>query len=580
MKLVKIVLLKILQKSFKYDKLINMNIKNVLAQAIKFEVEGVNLEDLIIESISADKGDYCLPCFSFAKVLRDNPNNIAKQAADSVVLGELVEKCEVVGGYVNFFLNKVYVAKNIIENFSKDNFKYNEGNNKVVCIDYCSVNLAKYMHIGHIKNSFLGESLARLFENAGYKVVRINYIGDYGTPYGKIIAGMKLWGTEEDIEKRGIDALQEYYVKFNALESEDENYKQVARDIFKKIEEKDSEIYPLYEKVIKIAIKEAERLLDILGIKFDSWKGEASYANELDNVVKYLDSKNLLSVSEGATVVDLSEYDMPPCLIKRSDGASLYATRDLAAAIDRYNTYNFDKCLYLTAVEQKLHFAQFFKVLELSGAKFSSGLEHIAYGRFSLPDGKISSRRGKQAILVDLLEYVLNKANDVIKDRKFEIEKPQDVANKVAKSVLAFNALNIERHKDAIFDIERAFNFDGETAPYMQYTYTRLESILRKYTETDAVADYSCLNLEAFEIIKSINTFGLVVKSALEKRDPSLILKRIMDMCKMFNKFYTTSKVLDGNDSTTKAKISLVKALRDTLSCGFNLICIETLKEM
>lgn len=556
-----------------------MNIKKILSDCIGYKIPDVNYENLIIESISADKGDYSLPCFSFARILHTSPIEIANKICESVS-GEIVEKCEVAGGYVNFFLNKDYVSKNIIENFSSENLKYNEGNNKVVCIDYCSVNLAKYMHIGHIKNSFLGESLARLFENAGYKVVRINYVGDYGTPYGKIIAGMQLWGNEKDIELRGIDALQEYYVKFNALENEDEKYKQVARDIFKKIEEKDDEIYPLYKNVIQIAIKESERLLDILGIKFDSWKGEASYAEELDKVVEFLDSKNLLTQSEGATVVDLSNFDMPPCLIKRSDGASLYATRDLAAALDRFNTYKFDKSLYLTAVEQKLHFAQFFKVLELAGVEFSGGLEHIAYGRFSLPDGKISSRRGKQAILVDLLEYVLNKANEVIVGRTFNIEKPEDVAQKVAKSVLAFNALNIERHKDAIFDIERAFSFDGETSPYMQYTYTRLESILRKYTETNAEADYSCYNQEAFELVKNINDFDSIIKNGLEKRDPSLILKRLIEMCKTFNKFYTISKVLDGNDNTTKAKINLIKTLRDTLKFGFNLICIETLQEM
>lgn len=557
-----------------------MDIKELIADCISAEVENVNFKDLIIESISADKGDYSLPCFALAKELKQNPNLIATNICESVNCGGIVEKCEVVGGYVNFFLNKEKVSKSIIENFSGENFKYNEGNNKTVCIDYCSVNLAKYMHIGHIKNSFLGESLARLFENAGYKVVRINYVGDYGTPYGKIIAGMNMWGNEKEIEERGIDALQDYYVKFNAAETENPELSQIARDIFKKIEEKDVEIYPIYQKVLNIAIKEAERLLDILGIKFDSWKGEASYADELDNVVDFLASKNLLKISEGATVVDLSDFDMPPCLVKRSDGASLYATRDLAAAIDRYNTYKFDKCLYLTAVEQKLHFAQFFKVLELAETPFAKGLEHIAYGRFSLPEGKISSRRGKQAILVDLLEYVLNKANDVIKDRTFNIEKPENVAHKVAKAVLAFNALNIERHKDAIFDIEKAFSFEGETAPYMQYTYTRLESILRKYEETEVEADYSCLNQEAFEILKAINDFGSVIKNSLDKRDPSLILKRMMELCKLFNKFYTTTKVLDGNKNTTKAKIELVKVLRDTLKVGFNLICIDTLQEM
>lgn len=559
-----------------------MNIKEQIVKNINFNFKelNINVEDLIIESISADKGDYSLPCFAFAKMLKNNPMIIANQIKESVLVGGLIEKVEVVAGYVNFFLNKEAVAKSIIENFSKDNFKYNEGEQKVVCIDYCSVNLAKYMHIGHIKNSFLGESLARLFENAGYKVVRINYIGDYGTPYGKIIAGLNLYGSEEDVEKRGIDALQEYYVKFNAAEAEDENLQQLARDISKKIEDRDKIIYPIYEKVIEIARKEAERLLDMLGIYFDSWKGEASYAEDINKVVDFLQEKGLLSVSQGATIVDLSDYDMPPCLIRRSDGASIYASRDIAAAIDRYENYKFDKCLYLTAVEQKLHFAQFFKVLQLADVPFSSGLEHIAYGRFSLPDGKISSRRGKQAILVDLLDYVLSKANDVIKDRSFTIENPNDVANKVAKSILAFNALNIERHKDAIFDIERAFSFEGETAPYMQYTYTRLESILRKFEETNAEADYSCLNQEAFEIVKAINNFKSVIKSSLDKRDPSLILKRVMELCKMFNKFYTTSKVLDGNESTTKAKINLVKMLKDTLSVGFKLICIETLKEM
>ena len=559
-----------------------MNIKEQIVKSIGFNFAelNVNVEELIIESISEDKGDYSLPCFSFAKVLRDNPMNIANKIKDSVCIGGIIEKCEVVAGYLNFFLNKEFVSKEIVENFSSENFKYNEGQQKVVCIDYCSVNLAKYMHIGHIKNSFLGESLARLFENAGYKVVRINYIGDYGTPYGKIIAGINLFGSEEDIQNRGIDALQEYYVKFNAAEAEDEKLQQLARDVSKKIEDKDEEIYPIYQKVIDIARKEAERLLDILDIHFDSWKGEASYAPDLEKVVDILNEKGLISISQGATIVDLSDFDMPPCLIKRSDGASIYASRDIAAAIDRYETYKFDKCLYLTAVEQKLHFAQFFKVLELAKMPFSGGLEHIAYGRFSLPEGKISSRRGKQAILVDLLEYVLNKANTVIQDRTFSIENPSDVAQKVAKAVLAFNALNIERHKDAIFDIERAFSFDGETAPYMQYTFTRLESILRKYEDVDVVADYSCLNQEAFDILKSINNFNGVIKYALEKRDPSLILKRVMELCKMFNKFYTTSKVLDGNDKTTKAKINLVKALKDTLAVGFNLLCIDTLREM
>lgn len=558
-----------------------MNLKQEIYQVLK-QLSYENLDELVIDSIDASKGDYCLPCFSLAKILRKSPVMIADEIANSLdINNSAIEKVESVAGYVNFFLNKAKISENVLNNY---NIKQYENNQKVVCIDYCSVNLAKYMHIGHLKNTFLGESLARLFENFGYKVVRINYIGDYGTPYGKIIAGLQMWGNDEDVASRGIDALQEYYVKFCAAEADDENLQQLARDISKKIEDKDPEIYPIYQRVIEIAKKEAERLLNILGISFDSWKGEASYAQEINNVVEMLQSKGLISISEGATVVDLSKFDMPPCLIRRSDGASIYASRDIAAAIDRYNDYKYDIMLYLTAVEQKLHFAQFFKVLELAGMPFSSGLEHISYGRFSLPSGKISSRRGKQAVLVDLIDYVLDKAKDVIANRTFSIEKPEDVAMKVAKGVLAFNALNIDRNKDAIFDIERAFSFEGETAPYMQYTYTRIMSILRKAQalELDNVeCDYSALDqVQAFELVKMCCTLDNTLNLALTKRDPSIVLKYCMEMCKTANKYYTVCKILDNNLPQVKAKLQLLNLVKNVLSHAFKLICIETIDEM
>lgn len=541
-----------------------------------------NLNELVIESVDDSKGDYCLPCFSLAKTLHKSPILIADEIANSLDINNSnIVKIESVAGYVNFFLNKTIISKNVLNNFEIE--KYNK-NNKVVCIDYCSINLAKYMHIGHLKNCFLGESLARLFENFGYKVVRINYVGDYGTPYGKIIAGIKMWGSKEDIEKRGIDALQEYYVKFCMAEADDKDLQQLARDIFKKIEDKDEEIYPIYKKVIEVSKKEAERLLNILGIKFDSWKGESSYANELDNVVNFLDKKGLLSVSEGATIVDLSKFDMPPFIVKRSDGASLYATRDVAAVIDRYNEYHFDKMLYLTAVEQKLYFAQLFKVMELANMKFSGNLEHISYGRFSLPNGKISSRRGKQAVLVDLIDYVLNKAKEVISNRTFTIENPEDVAMKVAKGVLSFNSLNVDRNKDVVFDIERSFSFDGETAPYMQYTYTRIMSILRKAESLNlnkVEADYSCMEqTNAFELIKLCCRLNNTLIMALEKRDPSILLKHCIEICKNTNKYYTACKILDGNLSQIKAKLELLNLIKKVLKHSFNCICIETVEEM
>lgn len=557
-----------------------MNIKNTIASAINYKLDGINLEDLIIESVSADKGDYCLPCFSFAKILKTNPMVIANEIATSVQLGGIVEKCEVVAGYVNFFLNKAEVSKAILTDFSTNNLKSSEGCGKVVCIDYGSPNLAKYLHIGHLKTLIVGESLARLYEQFGYTVKRLNFIGDYGTPFGKIIGGMQKWGSIEDVKTRGNDALQEYYVKFNAAEAEDETLTQLARDIFKKIEEKDAEIYPLYKQIIEIALKEANKMFEILGVKFDDYRGEMFYNDLVPNAIKLLEDTNLLVESEGARVVKLSDYDLTDAVVIKSDGTTIYITRDISAAIDRHKDYNFNKIIYVTDVAQSLHFKQLFKVLDLAGFEFAKDMEHLPYGRFSLPDGKISSRRGRQAVLVDLMEYVKNKANDIIKDRHFEIEKPENVANKVVRAVLNFNVLKVERNKDCVFDIEQAFSFEGETAPYMLYTYTRLESILRKYEEDNAVADYSCLGDAGFELIKNINDFALILKQSLEKKDTSYILKRAMEMCKAFNKFYTTTKVLDGNNNTTKAKIKLVKALKDTLSVAYNIICIDTLKEM
>ena len=559
-----------------------MNIKKYIVNSIGFDFSELNadVENLIIESISADKGDYSLPCFSFAKVLKESPINIANKIAESVKTGGVIEKCEVVAGYVNFFLNKQFVAKEIIENFTNDSLKFNDGCGKVVCVDYGSPNLAKYLHIGHLKTLIVGESLCRLLEQFNYTVNRLNFVGDYGTPFGKIIGGMKRWGSIEDIKARGNDALQEYYVKFNALEAENPEVSQEARDIFKQIEDKDEEIYPIYEFIIKIALEDANNMFNQLGVTFDDYRGEMFYNNKVSDAIKLLEEKNLLKESQNAKIVDLEEFDMPPAVIIKSDGTTLYITRDIPAALDRHQQYNFDKLLYVTDVAQKLHFQQLFKVIGLMGNEFENDMEHIAYGRFSLPDGKISSRRGKQAVLVDLMEYVLNKAKDVIKDRKFEIENPEDVAQKVVRAVLNYSVLKVERIKDCVFDIEQAFSFEGETAPYMLYTYTRLESILRKCDNIGDVADYSCYNQEAFDIVKAINDFENTMRVSLEKRDTSLIGKRVMEMCKMFNKFYTTTKVIDGNPEKTKAKINLVKALKETLAVGFKLLCIDTLKEM
>lgn len=556
-----------------------MNIKKELASQIDFNIEGADFESLIIDSVSSDKGDYCLPCFAFAKALHKSPVQIANEIQNSLKPSKLIEKTEVVGGYLNFFLNKAEISKQIIENFSGD-FSWSDGKGKTVLIDYAGLNLAKYAHIGHLKTTILGECLARLFTLAGYNVKRLNFTGDYGTPFGKMIGGLMLWGSVEDVKARGNDALQEYYVKFNQAEAEDESYTQMARDIFKKIEDKDPEIYPLYELIIEIGFQDIKNLLNKLGVHFDDYRGENYYNQFVPSLVDELNKKHLLKSSENAQIVDLSVYDMSPAIILKSDGTSIYTTRDICAVIERDKEYKFDKMLYVTDVAQSLHFKQVFKVVELMGNPCYDKVEHISYGRFSLPDGKISSRRGKQAVLVDLMDYALDKAKDVIKDRHFEIEKPLDVANKVMRSVINYSVLKVERAKDCVFEMEKAFSFEGETAPYMQYTFTRLESILRKYDGKTKEADFGEFNQEIFDLVKMVNDFPRVLKLALDKREISLVANRIMDICKAFNKMYANTKILGVDNASTKAKVLLIKALRDTLKTGFNLICIDTLKEM
>ena len=557
-----------------------MDIKELIAKSIVLD-ENVEIKNLIVESATADKGDYCLPCFSLAKVMHKNPMEIANNIVENLKPNAIVDHVEIVAGYINFFLKKDEIAKQVLSEYqSKDDFKSSCGKGKVVCVDFGSPNLAKYLHIGHLKSLIVGESLCRLFEQFGYTVKRLDFAGDYGTPFGKIIGGMQKWGSLEDVKARGNDALQEYYVKFNQLESEDESASQLARDIFKKIEEKDPQVYPIYQQIVDIALKDGEKMFDLLGVKFDDNRGEFYYNQFVPEIVEKLKKANLLTESQGAQIVDLSAYDMAPSVIIKNDGTSLYASRDLAASLHRFDDYRFDKMIYVTDVAQSLHFKQWFKIVDLLNLPYSNSLEHVAYGRFSLPDGKISSRRGKQAVLVDLIEYAHNKAVEIIKDRKFELENPADVANKVTSAVLNYSVLKVERVKDCVFDMEKAFSFEGETAPYMQYTFTRLESILRKHQQTKAKADYSCFNADAFDLVKMINNFKTTLQIALEKRDTSIVAKRVMEMCKTFNHYYTTTKILDGDNNTTNAKINLVKSLKECLNVGFNIICIAGLKEM
>ena len=573
-----------------------MDIKNLIVDLLNtsfnnsFDVEAPDFSTLLTQNDTREKGDFSLPCFSMAKSLHLSPLAIAQKLSENLPASDLVVKAEVLNGYLNIFVNDKTIIKNILKEFENNGSKMfvgAEGKGKTICIDYSSANLAKYMHIGHLSTTLLGESIARIYDNFGYKTVRMNYVGDYGTPFGKMIAGYKLWGNDEDIKARGVGAIQDLYIEFCKHEDED-GFMDMARETFAKIENKEPETLKIYNWFVDISKNENEKLTSLFGIKFDDWRGENYYSEKMQPVIDELNQKQMLTEGEnGSKIVDLG--DMGVSVIQKSDGTSLYSTRDLATACDRYNEYKFDKCLYVTDVSQKLHFAQFFEILKRMGKSFADNLEHIYYGRIRLPEGKISSRLGKQALLKDIVDVAYNKALEVIENRN--LENKEEIAMKVAIGAVALVPLKIDKLKDTTFDIEASLNFDGETSPYIQYTLARINSIFRKAEQElditlndvkneELALDEALLSIEAFEIIKYLNGFKDLIWLALQKHEPSIITKRVFDICKAFNKFYQGYKVLDGNNPQTLNRLKLLDAIREMLKHAMHLICVPTIEKM
>ena len=561
-----------------------MNFKQIIADVIDFEgIDNNTVASSLTLPPDVSMGDFSLPCFVFAKTLHKSPMQIAADIQSTLKQSEFIEKTQIVGGYLNFYLNKDKIIQKVVQDVRQNGYKPKDKNNKVMCIDYSSVNLAKYMHIGHWATTIIGESIARLYENQGYTVVRMNYVGDYGLPFGKMMYGYLEWGNKQDVETRGIDALQEYYVKFCANESEELLEK--AREYSKKIEEKDNTIYPIYEWFIDISKKEAKRLLDRAGITFDTWRGESYYNDKMDSVIDELKQSGLAKVSEGALIVDLNEYNMGVSVVQRSDGASLYVTRDIAALEDRYKTYNFDDMIYVTAVQQCNHFDKLFKICELLNKPYANKLFHAAYGMFSLPEGKIASRKGKQALFEDLLNDAEQNVLETIKDKNFGEDKKKELAVKIGKSAVAFSILKVDRIKDKVFDKDQATSFDGETAPYIQYTYARINSILRKAKSLGIEYDNADLALlqsdTIFEICKQLNSIQDVIDVAFDKKEPSILAREMLQVCKNFNKFYGEKKVVDENNvAQTKALCAFVECIKNLLSYTMPLLCVEIVEEM
>lgn len=552
-------------------------------------IKSLIIKDLGIENITEEMltvvpkielGDYSLPCFTLAKEKRMAPNLVAEELAKSLVPSGVISKIASVGPYLNVWLDKNKVTTAILEEVatSKQYGNNKEGKGKTVCIDFSSVNMAKHMHIGHLCTTIIGACIARLHKYMGYKVVSINYIGDYGTPFGKLITAYKRWGDRGYIDNIGVDAIQDLYVKFCQLEDEDPTLIEEARDWFLKIEKQDPEALELYNWIIGLSMKEANNIYDMLGIKFDSWRGESYYSNVVDDTIKLLQDKGLAIRSEGALVVDLSKYDLGMFLVQKSDGSSLYSTRDIAAAMDRYENYHFDKSLYVTDTAQNLHFKSLFKTLELMGYSWAKDMIHVNYGRLSTPSGKIASRRGKVAVLKDIFETAETKANEVVAGRNIS----RKVAKDVGVSAIVFGLLKTERVKDAVFDIDAALNFEGETSVYLQYTNARINSIFDKSGKIDdSKVDYSVLSSDIeFEIVKHLDKFKEILASSIKEYEPCYIARYLIGLATLFNKFYNDCRVITDDEVLTNSRLTLIKCVQKVMNIGMKILGVKIINKM
>ncbi len=561
-----------------------MDYKKYIAE--KLHIEGMTTEevyDLIALPPNTEMGDYALPCFKLAKLMRKSPVMIAESLRDSIMSDEAIMSDKVlnevsaVNGYLNFKINKGDFVRATLDKILKEQDNYGSsdlGEGKTVCIDYSSINIAKPFHIGHLSTTVLGGALYRIFNFLGYKAVGINHLGDYGTQFGKLISAYKRWGDREAIEKGGIRALNELYVKFHQEAETHPEYDDEARAYFKKIEQGDEECLALFHWFKKLTLKDVQRIYDMLDIRFDSYAGESFYSDKMQPIVDELREKGLLVESRGAQVVDLEEYGMSPCIILKSDGTSLYATRDMAAAAYRKATYDFDKCLYVVAYQQNLHFKQFFKALELMGKEWAKDLVHVAYGMVSLEEGTMSTRKGNVVFLEDVINKCIDKAYAIIDEKNPNLDNKRETAEKVGVGAVIFGALYNNKIKDIVFSYDKVLNFDGETSVYVQYTCARANSVLQK---GGSVTEYELpeLTAEEIELVKAIATFPETVESAAEKYEPSFIARFAVDVSQKFNKFYFNCKILAAEDEKTKNfRLALTNATLQALKNAFTLLGI------
>ena len=563
-----------------------IDFEKIIAEAIS-NVTNIEEEKLItFIEIPKDttNGDYAFPCFKLAKELKKAPQIIAEEIKSKIELdNNLIKEIVAIGGYLNFYINTQVLATEVLQEISaSDEYgKSKYGNGKNVVIDYSAPNIAKPFHIGHLRSTVIGGALYNIYKYLGYNVTGINHLGDYGTQFGKLIEGYKLWGNEYDIESNPIDELTKIYVRINEACKQDEKILENCRNNFKKLEDGDPYFVEIWEKFKKLSLKEFQKVYDMLGSKFDSWNGEAFYADKMQEVIDILSKTGKLVESQGAKVVDLEDKGInTPCIIEKSNGSTTYATRDLAAIIYRARTYDFDKALYVTSYEQVLHFKQIFEVAKLLGLdeKYTNGLEHIPFGMVLLPTGKMSTREGTSVKLLDLLNEAIERASKIIEQKNPDLANKEDVAKKVGVGAVIFNDLFNSRIKDEIFDWDTILNFQGETGPYIQYTYVRTKSVIEKAggvpDENDI--DVSLLLDEySIKILKLIYNFENILIQVTDKNEPSILSRYLIDLAKAYSNFYNENKIIVDDKNLQNARVFLTYSVGNVLKIGANLLGIE-----
>lgn len=555
-----------------------------LAKALA--VEGLSEQD-IENALETPKdtslGDVCLPCFKFARTMRLAPPMIANKLLPYVQSLDFVQKVEVVGGYLNVFFDRDTVAKMALSVAKDENVgASDEGAGKTICIDYSSVNIAKPFHIGHLSTTVIGGALYRIFEHLGYNVVGINHLGDWGTQFGKLIVATQKWSSLEDVANNDEYYLNKLYVRYHKEAEEHPEMDDEARAWFKRIEDGDKEAIAYFDVFKAVTMKAVGRIYDRLKIKFDSYAGESFYNDKMEACLDILREKNLLVESDGAQVVNLDEYGMPPCLLVKADGATLYATRDIAAAYYRKKTYDFYKCLYVVAYQQNLHFKQLFQVLKLMDFAGADDMEHIAFGMVSMEDGSMSTRNGRVIWLQEVLDKAVEKARKIIEEKNPNTKDKDAIAESVGVGAVVFSALWNNRIKDIVFSYDKVLNFDGETAPYVQYTYARCASALRKGGDIDfGNVDLSSITTdEGYEVIKSVLTFGDSVRLAAKLREPCYVTRHVVDLAEKFNRFYIDHRIVVDDIPTRNVRLALTQAVANVIRCGLGLLGIDTPNEM